>query len=50
MAIEADVNALATQDGRFVGTAGHEVARRYLLGRLETIGVKPYLPHGFEAC
>ena len=49
MSIRSDVEVLATHEGRTVGTAGHEVARRYLLERLETIGVKPYLSQGFEA-
>ena len=49
MSIRSDVEVLATHEGRTVGTAGHEAARRYLLERLETIGVKPYLSQGFEA-
>ena len=49
MGIEADVKELATDMGRAVGTAGHEAARRYIVNRLGSIGVDPYLPQGFEA-
>jgi len=49
MGIEADVKELATDMGRAVGTAGHEAARRYIVDRLGSIGVEPYLPQGFGA-
>ena len=49
MSIRSDVEVLATPEGRTVGTAGHEAARKYILERLEAIGVKPYLSQGFEA-
>ena len=49
LGIEADVKALATDQGRAVGTEGHETARDYILGRLESLMVEPYLPEGFEA-
>jgi len=49
LGIETDVKTLATDQGRAVGTEGHEVARDYILGRLESLMVEPYLPEGFEA-
>ena len=49
LGIETDVKALASDQGRAVGTEGHEVARYYILGRLESLMVEPYLPEGFEA-
>jgi|MGYP000662692759 hypothetical protein len=36
--LQADVLALATPEGRMVGTPGHDVARNYLLERL---GLQP---------
>ncbi len=49
MGIESDVKVLATQEGRAVGTAGHEEARRHIIGRLQALSLEPYLPQGFEA-
>ena len=49
MGIETDVRNLATDMGREVGTAGHDDARGYILGRLHDMGIAPYLPGGFEA-
>ncbi|HVA47336.1 MAG TPA: M28 family peptidase [Pirellulales bacterium] len=47
-ALKADVEALAIADGRLVGTAGHEIARRYLLGRMAEIGLMPYRGDSFD--
>ena len=47
-ALENDVRNLATASGRCVGTPGHDAARRYLLGRLSSLGLEPYHPLGFE--
>ena len=46
--IEADTRALALERGRRVGQPGHEVAREYLLGRLEEIGLEPFEGESFE--
>ena len=46
--LEADVLALASPDGRVVGTAGHERARRYLLDRMEAIGLRPFVGESLE--
>ncbi len=40
--LKQDVAALATAQGRMVGTRGHDVARDYIVARLERIGVQPY--------
>ena len=49
MGIETDVRNLATDMGREVGTAGHDDARGYILGRIHDMGITPYLPGGLEA-
>lgn len=36
-----DVTQLATPAGRMVGTPGHAAARRYLIARLEALGLEP---------
>ena len=46
--IESDVRAIALPDGRRVGQPGHDVARKYLLGRLEEIGLEPFRGDSFE--
>ena len=38
MGIETDVRNLGTDMGREVGTAGHDDARGYILGRLHNMG------------
>jgi hypothetical protein len=48
MSIESDVRALATDDGRDVGTEGHHAAKNHIRSRLLTLGVEPYLPQGFD--
>ena len=40
--LQADVAALATPEGRQVGTRGHDVARDYLLTRIADLGIQPY--------
>ena len=42
------VEALATADGREVGSEGHERARQYLLARVEEAGLEPYTEEGFS--
>ncbi len=45
--IEKDTRALALDEGRRVGQPGHEVAERYLLGRMEEIGLEPFAGAGY---
>jgi hypothetical protein len=40
--LRADVEAIATPDGRMVGSRGHARARAYLEGRLAGLGLSPY--------
>ncbi len=46
--LQADVLALATPEGRRVGTLGHDVARDYLLQRIESLGLRPYQEDAVE--
>lgn len=46
--LRADVIALATEEGRLVGTAGHEAARHYLIGRLSEVGLMPLPGRAFD--
>ena len=46
--IESDVRAIALPRGRRVGQPGHDVAREYLRGRLEEIGLEPFWGDSFE--
>lgn len=46
--IESDVRAIALPRGRRVGQPGHDIAREYLRGRLEEIGLKPFTGESFE--
>ena len=46
--LEADTAALALPEGRRVGQPGHDVAREYLLGRLENLGLVPFRGDSFE--
>jgi hypothetical protein len=46
--LRGDVEALATPAGREVGSAGHEQARGYLLGRLGELDLEPYAGAGFS--
>ncbi len=46
--MKSDVSALATADGRLAGTPGHARARRYLIERLESLGLVPYSGDSFE--
>jgi HAMP domain-containing protein len=46
--IESDVRAIALPRGRRVGQPGHDVAREYLRGRLEEIGLEPFRGDSFE--
>ena len=39
---QQDVEMLATNEGRMVGTPGHEAARAYITKRLIQIGIKGY--------
>jgi hypothetical protein len=43
-----DVTALATPAGRMVGTPGHAEARRYLVGRMAELDLRPYADASFE--
>ncbi len=45
--LECDVRALALPDGRMVGTSGHDQARRYLLDRMDAIGLRPFTGDSF---
>ena len=40
--LRADVSALATPEGRMVGTAGHDAARDFLLDRISVLDLRPY--------
>lgn len=40
--IETDTRALCLPEGRRVGLPGHDVARQYLLGRLQELGLSPF--------
>jgi hypothetical protein len=40
--LKADVVRLARDEGRVPGTAGHERAREYLVGRMEALGLEPW--------
>jgi hypothetical protein len=40
--LRADVAALATPEGRMVGTPGHDAAEEYLVGRMVDLGLEPY--------
>lgn len=46
--LQADVAALATAEGRMVGTPGHDVAKSYLLGRLGSLNLQPYQGDSME--
>src|SRR5262245_6198545 len=48
MSLRSDTEALATPDGRRVGTPGHARARRYLSDRMLAIGLTPYRGDDFE--
>jgi hypothetical protein len=40
--LQADVSALATPQGRRVGTRGHDAAKDYLLARMGDLDLRPY--------
>jgi hypothetical protein len=40
--LKNDVEAIAKSEGRLVGTDSHDLARDYIVDRLQTIGAKPY--------
>ena len=44
----SDVKALATREGRMVGTIGHDEARVYILGRLREVGAEHYSGERFD--
>jgi len=46
--LQADVEAIARPGGRPVGSPGHLAARKYLTGRLASLGLKPYCGESFE--
>jgi len=46
--LREDTEALALPQGRRVGRPGHEVARHYLLGRLQEIGLEPFTGDSLE--
>ena len=48
MSIEADVNILATDNGRATGSKGHVAAKEYLLERLSALSLEPYKDGAFE--
>ena len=41
-ALRQDVETLCTEDGRMVGSPGHEMARRFVRRRAEGVGLLPY--------
>jgi hypothetical protein len=43
-----DTDALSMPKGRRVGQPGHDVAREYLIARLDEIGLEPFLGDSFE--
>jgi hypothetical protein len=46
--LQADVAVLATAEGRMVGTPGHDVAKSYLLERLDSLNLQPYQGDSME--
>jgi hypothetical protein len=40
--LKQDVAAIALPEGRMIGSPGHDQARRYLLGRMEELGLEAY--------
>jgi hypothetical protein len=46
--LERDLTALATAEGRMVGTVGHDIAKDYIVERLRDIGVQPYSNDSLE--
>ncbi len=46
--LKRDVAAIALPEGRMIGSAGHEKARRYLLQRMEELGLEPYEGNSLE--
>lgn len=46
--LKQDVEAIALPEGRMVGSTGHEKARRYLLGRMEALGLEPFAGDSLE--
>lgn len=53
--LKQDVEAIALPEGRMIGSAGHEKAKRYLLDRMETLGLEPFagdspeLPYSWDS-
>ncbi len=51
LSLRTEVERFCLPDGRMVGTPGHEVAERYLLDRIDAIGLEPYagaFEHGYK--
>jgi peptidase M28-like protein len=52
--LKQDVAAIALPEGRTIGSLGHDKAKRYLLARMEELGLEPYegdsleLPYSWE--
>ncbi len=46
--LKQDVAAIAFPEGRVVGSEGHAKARRYLLSRMEELGLEPYKDDSLE--
>ena len=46
--LKEDVAAIAIPEGRVVGSPGHAKARRYLLGRMQELGLEPFRGNSFE--
>lgn len=46
--LQTDVFSLATEAGRRVGDPGHDDARRYLVQRLQQLGLTPYAGSSFD--
>jgi hypothetical protein len=46
--LQADVTALATAEGRKVGTPWHDAAKSYLLERLDSLNLQPYQVDSIE--
>ena len=45
--LQDDTAALAMEHGRRVGQPGHEIAMKYIRGRMEQIGLQPYIGESF---
>jgi hypothetical protein len=46
--LKRDVTAIALPEGRVVGSDGLEKVKRYLVGRMEELGLRPHAGDRFE--